>query len=1041
MLPNQLHQGAASEMLSDEKIKKSLCWMGWKLEFLEEIAERKRSPVSGMQFRRQELLDSGRCLNRGSWRSFRTPYVWWEPEYITIRATVSPPAGFDLKNVNLVLDFRGLEMLLRVNGRSFCGFDTFHKSIRLPFGPGREPLEIELECSILAVRAKWEALQPPALLKGIWLVESDPVLMQLVHDLRIALEAAQARQEKEVVVGFVEAMNAALGVVDPSSAVDERDVEKARSILNERLVELRARHREDGLVLMIAHSHLDTAYLWAIKETIRKCSRTFSSMMRLMEQYPQFTFSASAPQHLQFVEQHDPLLFSEIVKRVHEGRWEPLGGMWVESDCNIPSGESLARQFLQGRKFYREKLGTEVNICWLPDVFGFNGNLPQIMKKSGIAYFLTTKLYWQKTNTFPYRVFWWEGIDGTRVLAHLPFQRDIYTGLMTPASIQHVWEHHSQKDAVPISAYLWGWGDGGGGPTADMVEAAERMNTLPGLPETRLATAQQFFRELEKFHDLPVHKGELYLETHRGTLTTQTWIKKANRRMEDLYRHAETFASLAGILSGKKINLAELQQGWRDLLLHQFHDILPGTSIGETYRVARQVFSEIEARGKAVLREALASLLPAADGGGTFAVVANPLAVSRHDPVFILGDAESAIAPDGTALPSQRVTTLRGERGLLVQPMDEVPGWSWWCFQLTSTPQPVKNELRVSERSLDNRFFRIRLNRCGHISSLFDKRLNREMVKQGKRIALWRSADWPHNESAWNIDRDSLPYGRFIEEIASVEVVESGPVRAAIRLTYEFGKSQIVQDIRIYAELPRIDFATTVNWQERNLLLKAVFPLTVRCSRATFETAYGAQQRPTNPKNRFDREKWEVSMHRWVDLSQRDFGCAVLNDSKYGCDVREATLRITLLRSPSFPDPNADRGEHQFTYSLLPHEGDWTSTDVVQQAAQLNEPYYVTMTASPAGSLPPAVKVSPANVLATVLKPSEDGAGYLLRLYESIGRLTEASIAFAWRPASVFECNLLEEERVPVTLHGQEIRTTFGPFEIKSFYLGSDIGH
>jgi len=908
-----------------------------------------------MECRSQDYIQPGRCISRGPWEAFQTPHVWWEPGYATIRSQLTAPEGFDPASTHLVLDFRGVDMLLRANGRSFCGFDAFYKSILLPFTPKRRSLSVELECSILAVTAKWEALQAPAWVKGIWLVEKDPSLVALTCDLRITLEAAQAMQRTEIVADLVEAINAALAVIDPSSEIAEKDILRARSILNNGLAELKSRHRCDGLLYMIAHSHLDTAYLWPTKETVRKCSRTFSSMMRLMEQYPHFTFSASTPQHLKFMEQHDTDLFREIVTRVQEGRWEPLGGMWVESDCNVPSGESLARQFLYGRKYYRETSGRDVNVCWLPDVFGFTGNLPQILKKSGMDYFITAKLYWQKTNTFPHRVFWWEGIDGTRVLSHLPFQRDFYTGFMTPASVQHVWQHHNQKGTVPISAYLWGWGDCGGGPTVEMIEAAARMNALPGLPETRLSTAQEFFQALEKHRELPVHRGELYLETHRGTLTTQAWIKQANRRMEDLYRQAEIFASLAGISAGERIDLTELIEGWHDLLLHQFHDILPGTSTKETYEDARQTFFKIESRGRAVLTQALGALLLSTMGAGSHVAVVNPLSVERRDPVFVPSDAQSAVAADGAPLPSQRVTTGRGRPGLLFQPKEPIEGWSWSGVTLSSELVPAMNGLRVSKRRLENPFFCIRLNNRGHIMSVYDKRLHRELIEDGKIIGIWRSADWPFNESAWNIDRDSYPHGRFIDEIAGIEVVESGPVCAALRLVHEFGASRISQVIRIYSEVPRIDFATRVDWRDRNMLLKAVFPLTVKARTATFETAYGAQERPTHPNNRFEREKWEVSMHRWVDLSQREFGCAVLNDSKYGCDVQGSTVRITLLRATSFPDPRADLGGHEFIYSLFPHKGSWRSAGVVHQAAQLNEPCHVLTTQAPGKACPPPV--------------------------------------------------------------------------------------
>ncbi len=707
-------------------------------------------------------------------------------------------------------------------------------------------------------------------------------------------------------------------------------------------------------IVATGHAHIDVAWLWPLWRTRQKTAHTFSTVLRLMEQYPEFTFTASTPQLYAWLKQDYPDLYAQVKQRVREGRWEPIGAMWLEADCNLPSGESLVRQFLFGMRFFKEEFGIRDRVLWMPDVFGYSGALPQIMRGCGIDTFMTTKISWNQFNRMPYDTFRWRGIDGSEVLAHFVTTPDpstryyTYNGFMTPKEVAASWREYRQKAINDELLHLTGYGDGGGGPTHEQIETAQRLRDMPGMPQVRWGTANEFFARLHERVDsdprLPVWSGELYLEYHRGTFTSQAWIKQANRRAEQLYHDAEFLDAWATTHGGYESQRERLNQGWQLILLNQFHDILPGSSIAEVYREAREQYAAIERIGREVCETALRSLL--ADRDGPMAI--NTLGWERHDPIFVpeslAGGLESAPAV------TQAVERLDGARGLLINGV-RVPAYGAAPLTHASGAAADRDEavthgttardatLIITPESLENRFFRIALDEHGEIASLWDKRHEREVIAAGGRAnALVAFEDRPLRYDAWDIDIYFEEKAYPIQAVERIEVVESGPVRGGVEIRRRFLNSTIRQRLLLYRDLPRIDFETEIDWHEHQILLKAAFPLNVNTTRATHEIQFGAVERPTHRNTSWDMARFETSAHRWVDLSEGGYGVALLNDSKYGSDVTHNVLRLTLLKSAVWPDADADQGVHRFTYALLPHAGDWRAGEVVRRAAELNAP-------------------------------------------------------------------------------------------------------
>jgi alpha-mannosidase len=821
--------------------------------------------------------------------------------------------------------------------------------------------------------------------------------------------------------------------VEPLSEETRRAMHEARRMVASRLKELEAEYPPVGRLALTGHAHLDLAWLWPVSETMRKGRRTFASVLSLMERYDDFVFNQSSAQLYSWIEAESPEIFERVKRRVEEGRWEPVGGSWVESDCQIPSGESMVRQMLYGQRYFEEKFGHRSRVAWLPDAFGFSPALPQLLKGAGMDGFFTYKLNWSETNEFPYDLYEWEGIDGSTVIAH-DFENpgQDYNGNITPKDIYGTWRNFEGKRHHPESLFSFGWGDGGGGPSERMLENYARLKTFPAMPRLRMARVDEFFESLPR-EGLPRWTGELYLELHRGTLTTQARVKKLNREAEHRLLEAEALATLAA-LHGAEYQREELEAAWKTLLLNQFHDILPGTSIAEVYEVTHKELADV-VREARKLRDRALSPPPEAPAQPALLVAntsLNPRPLSVLLPEESLGGKTSVTDANGRPLPSQRTAG-----GLLVHDQQlSVPGLGWTTVRLESqgispeTPGYVLTEVLGGTVVLDNGLLRVEIGADGTLHRISDLELDREVL-DGRANRLWAYTDKPREWEAWDVDVAYEQEGEEISAVESVEVVEEGPLRASVRVKRRWRNSTIEQTYNLLAGSRRLDVESYIDWRERRILLRTLFPLAVRSHESTCETMFGALRRPTHHNTPWDATRFEVSAHRFCDLSETGYGVALLNDGKYGHSARGNVLGISLLRSPLYPDPFADEGEHRFTYSLFPHPGDWTAAGVVREAFALNAPLFPVMAQEDA--LPQEFSLVEAEGLELALgslKMAEQGRGVILRLYEPHGARGESTLRFARCPKRVERVNLLEESEGPVEVHQDAVRLRVRPFEV-----------
>ena len=773
-------------------------------------------------------------------------------------------------------------------------------------------------------------------------------------------------------------------------------------------------------VSAIGHSHLDLAWLWPVRETIRKGARTFATANRLMDRYPDYVFGASQPQLYAWMKQHYPALYRTIRQRVRQGRIEPQGAMWVEADTNITGGESLVRQLLHGRRFFREAFGREVDYLWLPDVFGYSAALPQILRKSGVKAFMTQKLSWSLVNDFPCHSFVWRGIDGSEVLSHL-LPEDTYNSPGLPRSVIKIERDYKERGVSRHTMLAFGIGDGGGGPGEEHLERLRRLRDVAGLPTVTQRAVADFIplwaRDAARF---PAWTGELYLERHQGTFTTHGHVKRANRRVELALRSLEWMAAWAARAAGERYPAAWLDPVWKEVLLYQFHDVLPGSSIKRVYDecVPRlQGFAAEAGERTQALARALARRADTGKARQPF-VVFNPLSWDRTEWIDLDGRWQPVTVP--------------------------AMGYAVADAAAAAAVPPVA----VTPRRLENDLLRVTLGADGTLVSVYDKALRREMLPAGERAnALTVYED---TGDAW--DFRPTYRDRVVARLTpvAVETGHEGP-RGWLRHTFRFGQSELVQDIVLTAGSRRVDFVTRGRWRERNTMLRTAFPVAVHAEAATFEIQYGTLRRSTTENTTWEAAQIEVPAQRWVDLSQRDHGVALLNDCKYGHRVKGHVLDLNLIRSVPYPGPArvrdeavepgaphdgyTDQRDHAFTYALYPHAGDHVAGRVLQAAHELNAPLLAVPAAGRGGPLPPSLSmVRPAapNIVVEVVKQAEADGDLVVRAYETSGASTRTRLDFWTRPEKAWLTDLMEVPQAPAALRGTGVDVAFGPFEIQT---------
>jgi alpha-mannosidase len=869
---------------------------------------------------------------------------------------------------------------------------------------------------------------------------------------------------------------AAAGAVD-LNALKQADQEafdaslkKAQSALEKMRPQLQGTE-----VRLSGNSHIDAAWLWPWTETVDVVRRTFGTALQLMYEYPLYTYTQSAAAYSKWIAEKYPDELKQIQERVKQGRWELVGGMWVEPDLNMPDGESLVRQLLIGKRYFKDNFGVDVRIGWNPDSFGYNWQLPQIYKKSGIDYFVTQKMAWNDTTKLPMKLFWWQSPDGSRVLTYFPHD---YANDIDPVRIAgDVARSRELNPGVTEMMHLFGVGDHGGGPTRSMLDTGIHWSDPKMVfPPITWGVAQGFFSDIENKLDtehspvwnyktlaardselqdppagkisLPVWNDEMYFEYHRGVFTTQSNHKRNMREAEEQVLNAEKISSLAWV-DGTSYPAERLTEAWKKVLFNQFHDLAAGSGIGVIYQEAQRDYDDvrwISSNASISGFHRIASEVKTNSTPGVPVMVWNPLAWERTDIVEINVQmpeaAKNGIAvldAKGNALPMQVLSsnTATNSYELLVEARN-VPSMGYEILHVVPGTREVRTDLKASSLTLENEFLRVTVDaRTGCITSLYDKKSSFESIATGGcGSQLIGFKDTPKDYDAWNIDADFEKVFTNIDAVDSVQLVDKGPLRASIRVTRTWQSSKFAQDITLYAGLDRVDVVNDIDWHETHVLLKAAFPLAASSGEATYEIPFGSIERPTTRNNKVEQAKFEVPALRWADLGNGKHGFSLINESKYGYDAKGNVLRISLLRSPTWPDPNADRGHHHFSYSLYPHAGDWKQAMTVRHGYDFNYGLQSMQLEAHDGKLPPAqsfVTVSNPNVVLTAMKKAEDDDGLIFRFYEWAGRNGEVRITVPAGATSATLTNLMEQpEGAPLSVTNRQVTVTAHPFEIVS---------
>ena len=773
----------------------------------------------------------------------------------------------------------------------------------------------------------------------------------------------------------------------------------------------------------VGNAHIDLAWLWPMAETHRKTERTFAAQLRLLEEYPEYKYIQSQPAAYEMCRKYYPELFQRIKEAVKDGKWIAEGAMWVEPDTNMASGEALIRQLLYGKKYYKEEFGVDSQMLWLPDTFGYTAALPQILKSCGVKYLVTQKIFWSynEGEQFPYHYFYWEGMDGSKITSFLPTS---YTYRTDPSELIGVWENRSQKRDLDAFLLPFGYGDGGGGPARDYLEYAKREKDLEGCPKVKQENPITFFKDMEA-EGGPKHTytGELYFSAHRGTYTSQAMVKQNNRRCELSMRELELWSTLAA-LKGKAYPAEAVERLWKEVLLHQFHDILPGSSIKEVYEDSAAQYEEIFAADEEMMKTAKKSIREKlfryrAEKNEEVCAVWNPLSFAR---TALIRNAEGSW---------QKITA--GPSGVTV------------CRAVNSGEDNCFTELVMEENgrpvSFKTPYFTVRFDANAEITSLVDIREDRELIQKGRmgnRLTVYE--DRPAEFDAWNIDEGYLEKSWDVIDVEEFKVLENGPETAALHVRRRFQDSMIEQTIRFYRHTARIDFQTRVDWQEHQQLLRVSFPVDILAHEADYEIQFGNVKRPTHKNTSWDRARFEVCAHKWADLSEPGYGVALMNDCKYGYDVHEGVMGLTLIKSGIFPNPDADQGQHEFTYALFPHQGDFRKGSVVREAYDLNCPMAWEKVQGIYEDSFSMLQIAEENVMADTVKAAEDGNGIIVRIYETWGMRTKVHVNFPLAPdAQVTVCDCMENfsgvENADMTRAQDGWSFTMKPYEIKTLRI------
>lgn len=931
------------------------------------------------------------------------------------------------------------ESLLYVNGTPYQGVDTYHnevvftglggKNVSLTFllwtgleGGGEE------QCFYHQLKQADLAYLHKATDEFYYFAKAITQTLELLPD------------ESTDKTNLIAILDRALSIINWDEDSFYNTVERALEVLLSELSKLEK--KSDVTVYTVGHTHIDVAWLWRLKHTREKAQRSFSTVLHLMEQYNEYIFLQTQPQLYQYIKNDCPLLYEKIKEKIAEGKWEPDGGMWLEADCNLPSGESLVRQFMHGCQFIKEEFGKECEYLWLPDVFGYSWALPQILKQCNIKTFMTTKISWNQYNVIPNDTFYWRGIDGSEVLTYFidtPVEqndfsgRSTYNGYLTPYAVLGSWKNFKNKDLSKDVLIAFGYGDGGGGSNRDMLEMRRKMDQLPGLPNVKNCKAGDFFRLLHSNIEhtdryIPTWDGELYLEYHRGTYTSQAYNKKCNRKLEFALTQAESL-SVMKYLNNGVYDQKQLYSSWECVLLHQFHDIIPGSSIHEVYQDCHINYETVEKEIEQVIDSCKSALCQTSIN--QFALYSS-CSFAKTEQVFLPINMEGNFYEKDTLLPAQKT-----EGGYYVE-TNMIPFQGKTISFISGEPAHKEEDniffVDLEKHELDTPFYHIRWTNSGKLDEIYDKEAKRMVLKEqqyGNVLEIYE--DKPINFDAWDID---IYYQQKREEISlasPVRLIERGALRIVLRFVYKYHYSKICQDMILYRNSRRIDFETDVEWHEDHRLLKTAFYTNIRSTKATYDIQFGHVERPTHWNNSWDWAKFEVCAHKWADLSENGYGISILNDCKYGHSIKDNVIKLSLLKSAKNPDPHADMGEHHFTYSLFPHIGNYIDGKTIEEANHLNQSTIVWPDHKWLESRC-LVKVDTNAVILDAVKKAEHEECFIIRLHECHGGHVDFTLSSNFPVKRMLVCNLLEEDTGTI-YEGSEVQMTLKAFEIITLKL------
>lgn len=770
----------------------------------------------------------------------------------------------------------------------------------------------------------------------------------------------------------------------------------------------------------IGHTHIDVAWLWTLAQTREKVQRSFATVLELMKYYPEYRFMMSQPQLFKYLSEVDPMMYEEIKQKVREGRFELEGAMWLEADCNLISGESMVRQILHGKRFLKKEFDVESRVLWLPDVFGYSAALPQILKKSGIEHFITSKISWNDTNILPYDTFIWQGIDGSEILTDFITTQDFkrngeiqnettYVGMINPTQVAGCWNRYQQKEYNDQVMLVYGWGDGGGGPTYDMLEQQRRLSYgLPSLPKTRMSSLREhldiaetnFKKSCREIGRVPKWVGELYLEFHRGTYTSMASSKRYNRKAEMMLGTLESLGTIVSRITGKEYHKEDLYSMWDTVLLNQFHDIIPGSSIKEVYTDSYKQYEDLFEKGELLTKNALQMLcnsISSRDG----ILVYNPLGFERSDIIILDGKSYE---------------------------VSNIPAFGWKVIK----PENKESKIMINGKKAENSFFVLELDDFGRISRLYDKRNDREVLTAPcNEIQIFE--DMPLLYENWEISKTYKSKCKTLKDICDIDVIDNG-CRKGFKISRKYYNSTINQYIYLYDNIERIDVENQIDWHEQKQLVKIAFPFNVHTNHATYEVQFGSVERNNHSNTSWDMAKFETCGHKWVDMSEYGYGISLLNDCKYGFSTEENVLKLTAIKCGTYPNEEADQGLHSFTYSIYPHTGDFRNGKTVQMAYSLNKPLKIAEKgANTDGILPEVfslISVDCDNVIIDTIKQCEDDDSIIIRIYDAYNCKSHPTIKFGFDVEKAYLCDLLENIEEELVVNGNIIKLNVNNFEI-----------